>query len=403
MRIAYFDCFSGSSGDMILSAFVDAGMDLDVLRDELANLGINGYTLHAQPIRKQGFAATQFEVQLDPTVDKPHRHLKHVRAMIEQSPLSLRVRDRAIAIFTRLAEAEAAAHGTTVEKVHFHEVGAIDAIVDIVGACIALDKLGIDRVCCSAIPTGSGTVQCEHGIMPVPAPATANLLKGVPLADCDETGELTTPTGAAILVTLADEFGPMPAMTIERVGVGAGRRDGKSRPNILRLMIGEKTDVGLSPAHADLGESDEIWVLEANLDDVSGEVIGYLYDRLFEAGALDVFTAPIHMKKNRPATQVSVLVPQSLREPIEVILFAETTTFGIRAYRAERHKLARTVETVETEVGPIHVKIGRRGGQVVAVSAEFEDCRVAAQRTGRPLAELMDLATQTWRADTSKA
>ena len=389
MRTAYFDCFSGASGDMILGACLDAGVELDDLRQDLAGLGVKGYTIDAGRVRKQGFAATRFEVRIDPETDEPHRHLKHIREIIDASRLPEPVRDRALAIFTRLAEAEAAAHGTTIDKVHFHEVGAIDAIVDIVGICVALDRLGIERVCCSPIPTGSGTARCRHGVIPVPAPATAALLKGFPLADCDEPGELTTPTGAAILTTLAEAFGPLSAMVIERIGVGAGRRDGRSRPNILRLLIGEV---------ADADESDEIIVLQANVDDVSGEVIGYVQDRLFVAGALDVYTTPIYMKKNRPATQLTVLAPPALAETMENILFAETTTFGIRRHLARRRKLSRAVETVQTDAGPIGIKVGRRGGQVVTASPEFEDCRQAAQRTGTPLREVMDRARQAWRA-----
>jgi len=392
MRIAYFDCFSGASGDMILGALLDAGLDLDVLRGDLASLGVGGYSLSAERIRKQGFAATQFEVHIE-AADKPHRHLKHIREIIEKGRLPDLVRQRAMAIFTKLAEAEADAHGTSVEKVHFHEVGAIDSIVDIVGASLALDRLGIEEVYCSPIPTGNGTLQCEHGVMPVPAPATARLLKGVPLAACEEMSELTTPTGAAILTTVARSFGPLPAMVIDRVGVGAGKREGKTRPNILRVLIGEALSAGTFD-----DESDEVLVLEANLDDATGEVVGHVYDVLFSAGALDVYSSPIYMKKNRPATLLTVLAPPSLRETIESILFAETTTFGIRSHPASRHKLARTFETVETGFGPVRIKVGRRQGSVVTASPEFEDCREAARLASRPLRDIMDLAMRIWRS-----
>ncbi|HOA73037.1 MAG TPA: nickel pincer cofactor biosynthesis protein LarC [Phycisphaerae bacterium] len=391
MRIAYFDCFSGASGDMILGACISAGVDAEALRGDLTALNVPGFTLEARPIRKQGFAATQIEVVVDPVVDKPHRHLSHIRQIIEQSQLSAPVRERALAIFTRLAEAEAAVHGTTIEKVHFHEVGALDAIVDIVGASLALERLGIERVLCSPIPTGSGTVTCDHGVMPVPAPATAELLKGVPLAACDEVGELTTPTGAAILTTLASDFGTLPPMRVERIGIGAGRRDGQKRANILRLFVGELNA-------ADEDEEDEILVLEANLDDVSGQVIGHVYDALFEIGALDVFTTPVHMKKNRPGTQLTVLAPLHLRDEVETILFAETTTFGIRAYRCSRRKLTREFETVDTPAGSIRLKVGRRHGKVVTAAPEYEDCRRAAAATGRPLKEIMEQAIRLWRA-----
>jgi uncharacterized protein (TIGR00299 family) protein len=397
MRIAYFDCFSGASGDMILGACLDAGLELSALQAGLAGLNVPGYRLSVERIRKQGFAATRFDVQVDPGVDKPHRHLKHIREILSAAQLPERVRERALAIFTRLAEAEAAAHGTTIEKVHFHEVGAIDAIVDITGACLALDLLDIEKVYCSPIPTGTGTVECEHGIMPVPAPGTAALLKGVPLAACDEPGELTTPTGAAILTTLAESFGSLPAMKLERIGVGAGRRDGKTRPNILRLLIGQA-----SPT-SDEDSTDEILVLETNLDDVSPELIGHVQDRLFEAGALDVFTAPIYMKKNRPATLLTVLAPPGLRDALEAILFAETTTFGVRGHIARRSKLARETETVSTSAGPVRIKVGRRTGRVVSAAPEFEDCRKAATASGRPLRDVMDEAMRAWHSRTGNA
>jgi pyridinium-3,5-bisthiocarboxylic acid mononucleotide nickel chelatase len=393
MRIAYFDCFSGASGDMILGACLDAGLDLEALRGDLACLGVEGYAIEAQRVRKQGFGATQFDVRVDTGTDKPHRHLKHIREIIQGSRLSEQIRERALSVFARLAEVEAQAHDTTIEKVHFHEVGAIDAIVDIVGACIALDRLKVGRVYCSPIPTGNGVVHCEHGIMPVPAPATAALLKGVPLAECDEPGELTTPTGAAILTTLAQGYGPIPGMVIERIGVGAGRHEGKTRPNIMRILIGEMSDTASANE-----EADEVLVLEANLDDVTGEVIGHVYELLFAAGALDVYSTPIYMKKNRPATLLTVLAPPELRETIEDILFAETTTFGIRTHQAARHKLARAFETVETPAGPIRIKVGRRAGQIVTVSPEFEDCREAARKSSRPLVEVMELALRAWRS-----
>jgi uncharacterized protein (TIGR00299 family) protein len=392
MRIGYFDCFSGASGDMILAACIDAGLDVRTLQAGLAGLNVPGWSLDAQSVRKQGFAATQVEVSVDPATDKPHRHLKHIREIIEHSSLSPAVRDRAIAVFTRLGEAEAAVHGTTLEKVHFHEVGAIDSIVDIVGACIAMDALGIDTVRCSPVPTGSGTITCDHGVMPVPAPATARLLTGVPLAECDEVGELTTPTGAAILTTLSSGYGPLPAMKIARIGVGAGRREGQRRANILRLMVG---DAPTAPAAED--EQDEILVLETNLDDVSGQVIGHVYDALFAAGAVDVFTTPVQMKKNRPGVQLTVLVPPAVREQAEAILFRETTTFGIRSHRCERHILARTFDTVQTQAGAIRIKVGRRGERVLTATPEFEDCRRAAAESGTPLKEIMEQAMRVWR------
>lgn len=391
MKIAYFDCFSGASGDMILAAALDAGLDLAALHEALAGLKVGGYRLEAAPIRKQGFAATQFTVHLDPTADKPHRHLHHIEAILDAADLPAGVRDRARRIFARLAQAEAAAHGTTIEKVHFHEVGAIDAIVDIVGACVALDKLGIEKVYVSPIPPGSGTVTCDHGVMPVPAPATAALLQGVPLAECAEIGELITPTGAAILTTLAEDFGPLPAMTIERIGIGAGRREGQTRPNILRLLVGEAVETG-GPHDAD-----EILVIEANLDDISSQVVAHVCQRLFDAGARDVFTTAIYMKKNRPAVQVTVLAEPGLRDTMEEILFRETTTFGIRSHRACRSKLRRTYETVDTPAGPVRIKLGWRGRQRVQATPEYDDCRALAEQTNRPIREILEEAQRLWR------
>jgi len=390
MRIAWFDCFSGASGDMILGACLDAGAPIEAVRAELATLPLAGYELLAQKIRKQGFAATQVEVRMDPAAERPHRHLKHVRQIIEDSRLSDRVKARAVAVFTRLAEAEAAAHGTTIEKVHFHEVGAVDAIVDVVGACVALDLLGVDEVRCSPIPTGTGTVTCEHGVMPVPAPGTANLLRGVPLAACDEPAELTTPTGAAILTTLATAFGPLPAMTLERTGYGAGRREGRTRPNLLRVLLGR--------SQADR-ESDEILVIEANIDDSTPEVLGYVVEKLLTAGAVDAFCTPIYMKKNRPAVMITALVEPARQSAIEDIILGETTTFGLRSYRAGRTKLDRSHVVVETPYGAIRVKVGRRGGRLVTASPEFEDCRAAAERAGVPLREVMAAAMRAMEAE----
>jgi uncharacterized protein (TIGR00299 family) protein len=375
---------------MILAACINAGLDVEALREQLASLGVEGFRIEASPVRKQGFAATQFEVICDPNSARPHRHLKHILEILDRSTLREPIRRRACSVFTRLAEAEAAVHGTTIEKVHFHEVGAIDAIVDIVGACVAMDLLGIEQIVASAIPPGSGSVRCDHGVMPVPAPATAELLKGIPLAACDEPGELITPTGAAILTTLAERFGPMPAMTIERIGVGAGRRDGQTRPNVLRVLIGQPVSTTGDE------EADEVLVLQANLDDVTGQVLGHVCEKLLEAGALDVFTTPIYMKKNRPATEISVLAPQSARTTMEEILFAETTTFGVRSYTVRRSKLSRAIETVLTKVGRIRIKVGRRGQRVVRVSPEFEDCREAARQHDRPLLEVMETARRAW-------
>ncbi len=405
MNIAYFDCFSGAGGDMIVAALIDAGADVDALRKGLASLSVGGYTLSIEKISKQGFAATRLEVKPAEEEEQPHRHLKDILRILDSSGLSAAVSERAASIFTRLAEAEARVHGTGVEEVHFHEVGAVDAIVDVVGAVLAIDLLGIERVVCSPIPTGSGTVTCDHGVMPVPAPATAELLTGVPLAACDEVGELITPTAAAVLTTLADRFGPRPAMTVRSIGCGAGRREGAKLPNLLRVLVGEG-EVGWAPptivpgaerwAMPTLGV-EEIAVLETNLDDATPEIIGHCMERLLKEGALDVYALPIHMKKSRTGVVLTVLCTIPQVPTMERVLFTETTTFGIRRRRVERVKMERRHETVNTPFGEVRMKIGK-WEDIVTASPEYEDCKAAAETHGVALREVLSAATAAWRA-----
>lgn len=384
MRIAYFDCFSGASGDMILSALLDAGWPADELRRGIRSLGLGKVTISAEKVCKQGFAATSFRVNAPR--ERSHRHLQDVRKIIREASLPPAVADRADRIFTRLAEAEARVHGTTIERVHFHEVGAVDAIVDIVGASLGIEALGVDRVVCSAIPTGSGTVRCEHGIMPVPAPGTLALLERVPLAECDERGELITPTGAAVLTTLAEEFGPLPAMTVEKVGYGAGKRDGEHRPNLLRLIVG-RTD--------DSGQVDEVVTLQANLDDATGQLVGHVTERLFQAGALEVFTTPVGMKKGRPGTMITVLATPSQVEVLEETLFAETPTFGVRQWRVRRSKLDREWREVATPWGSVRIKLGLRAGRCISATPEYADCAKLAEEHGLPLRVVLAQANES--------
>lgn len=389
MKIAYFDCFSGAAGDMILASMIAAGLSPGTLRAELAKLNLAGYEIDIQNIKKQGFAAVKFDVRM---TDKPgHRHLHHITKIIDDSSLSASIKERAKRIFTRLAEAEAKVHGSTIEKVHFHEVGAIDAIVDIVGASIGIELLGIQRVFCSAIPTGSGTVKCDHGLMPVPAPATAELLVGVPIAPSDEVGELLTPTGAAILTTLAESYGPIPAMEIAQIGYGAGTRDGKTRPNVIRLFVGQIA------SHTGVVD-DEIVTLEANIDDATGQQIGHAFSSLLAAGALDVFTIPIQMKKNRPGVLLSVLATPDKVAACEEILFNQTPTFGVRRHTCSRRKLDRRTESVATRYGEIRIKLGIRGGLVCAVAPEYDDCAAAATTHRVSLRDVFFEAEAAWRA-----
>jgi hypothetical protein len=370
---------------MTLGALVDAGVSLDDLNAAIGSLGLPGCRLLAEEVKKKGFRATQVRVEYAP--EQVHRHLHHIAAMIDRSQLTPGQREVAIRIFTKLAEAEARVHGTTTEKVHFHEVGAADSIADIVGAAVGWDMLGVERTLASPIPTGGGKVQMAHGQCSVPAPATAELLKGIPLAESAIQAELTTPTGAAIVATLASGFGPLPSMAIERIGYGAGRRDLDQQPNVLRLFL------GTGPESAG---DEQIWVVETNLDDMSGELIGYCTARLWEAGALDVYTTPIQMKKNRPGVKLSVLCRAADVDTVEGILFSESTTLGIRRWPVCRHVLERTVHAVETPWGKIAGKVGWFAGGPPRFAPEFEACRQAAIEHHVPLRSVYESAQKAF-------
>jgi pyridinium-3,5-bisthiocarboxylic acid mononucleotide nickel chelatase len=388
MRTAYFDCFAGVAGDMTLAALLDAGVELEALRAQVLRLGLPGVDLEATTVRRGGLRGTHVHV-ITPADEKKHRHLPQILKIIAAAQLSPHVTERATRIFQRLATAEAAVHGISADQVHFHEVGAADAIVDIVGACIGLELLKIERIICAPVPTGSGTVTCAHGVLPVPAPATAELLRGVPLAACDEAGELTTPTGAAIVTTLADSFGPLPALRIAAIGYGAGTRENRTRPNLLRLIIGERD---AAPASGD----EQIIVLETQLDDATGQTLGHTLGRLLAAGALDAYTVPIGMKKGRPGQLLAVLCRPADVAGLEDLLFRETTTFGVRRHACQRTVLERGFETVSTPFGAIRVKVGRRGGAVLQAGPEYDDCAAAAQQHGVPLRQVQDAARQAW-------
>ncbi len=388
MRAVHFDCFSGISGDMTLGALIDAGVDAEAIRAAVASLGLP-IALKVEKIRKGGFAATY--VRVEAPDEHKHRHLHHVEEILNRGSLTAKQRELALRIFRRVAEAEAVVHGLPVEKVHFHEVGALDSIADIAGSAVALDLLGAERFTSRPVPTGCGTVKCAHGLMPVPAPGTAELLKGVPLAPSTIEAELTTPTGAAILTAVVQQWTASPAMTIEHVGHGAGTRDFPEQPNILRVFVGEATIT--SPERERGGfDTDQVWVLETNLDDVPAEVIGYCYDLLFAAGALDVFTAPIFMKKNRPGVLLSVLCSESALAAVEEVLFRETTTLGVRRYLAARHKLHRKEHTVETPWGPLRGKLGWREGRPPVFTPEYDDCARVAREQKLPLREVYEKA-----------
>ncbi len=389
MKALHFDCFSGISGDMTLGALIDAGADRDAILAAIASLGLP-IQVEVEKVRKGGFAATA--VHVEAPEETGHRFLPDVEEILSRGKLSERQHDLARRIFRRLAEAESAAHGLPLERVHFHEVGALDSIADIVGAAVGLDLIGAERVTSRSVPPGSGTVKCAHGLMPIPAPGTAELLKGVPLAASPVKAELTTPTGAAILTTVVQEWVEQPVMTVERIGQGAGRREFVEQPNLLRIFVG--TAAGRQPA----GETDQAWVLETNLDDLPAEVIGYCYERLLAAGALDVWSTPVVMKKNRPGVLLSVLAPEAALAELQTILFRETTTFGVRRYQVSRLKLHRRACTVTTSWGPVRGKLGWLEGQSPVFSPEFEDCARLAREQGVPLRAVYAEAQRAYQA-----
>lgn len=381
MKIAYLDCMSGISGDMTLGALVDLGVPLESLQLAIDSLGLGNGRLEAQEVKKKGFRATKVSVIHEP--EHAHRHLHHITQMIDQSSLTAPQKQLATDIFTQLATAEARVHGSTLEKVHFHEVGAVDSICDIVASAVGWDLLGVEQVVCSPIPTGTGFVKIAHGRVSIPAPATAELLRGIPLATSQVMAELTTPTGAAIVKTLASAFGPVPPMTIDAIGYGAGDRDLEQQANILRVLVGT----------SEQGATDEtVWVLETNLDDVSGEVIGHATEKLRLEGALDVYTQPISMKKQRPGVILSVICQEGARERLEQTLFEETGTLGIRRWPVQRSILRREAVGVATEMGEIPGKLAILPNGRRQFKAEADACRQFAQRHGIPLREVMQLA-----------
>ncbi|MCB9385206.1 MAG: nickel pincer cofactor biosynthesis protein LarC [Bryobacterales bacterium] len=374
MKIAYLDCFSGIAGDMLLGALIDAGVPADALRAEIAKLNLDGVEVKADKCVRKGITGT--DVQVITGHDHAHRHLSTIEKIIDGSALAAGVKERSKRIFRNLGEAEAAIHGVSIEKVHFHEVGAIDAIVDIVGACVGLDLLGVEKLYCSPLNLGSGTVKAAHGVMPVPAPATAALVKGLPTYSDGPAVELTTPTGAAIVSTLATGFGPMPAMRIEAAGYGAGDKDFPDRANMLRLVVGEASSAT---------ESTEIFVIEANVDDMSPEWAGYVRGQLLDQGALDVALTPVFMKKDRPGYQIQVLAKPEDRDRLGDLMLAETTTLGIRYYPAQRRVLERAWKTVSTLYGDVRIKVASDAGVIRNFAPEFEDCKKLAEAKKVPL------------------
>jgi uncharacterized protein (TIGR00299 family) protein len=394
MKLAYFDCFSGISGDMALGALVDAGCPVEHLRGELRGLRVAGWELTAEKVWKNGMAATYVKVTTED--QSKHRSLGAILEILEKSELAARVRERASAIFRRLGEAEARVHDVPLEKIHFHEVGAVDAIVDIVGACIGFEALGIEKFACSALNVGGGTVKMAHGVLPVPAPATANLLQGRPTYSNGVQKELVTPTGAAIVATLCEAFGPQPAMSVDAIGYGAGTEDIEGQPNVVRIMVGEAAEKSVA------GFDEEIVVVEANLDDMNPQIYGYFLEKALGAGALDVYTTPVQMKKNRPGTLLTVLCKPGDVNALMSLIFAETTTFGVRTYRAQRRVLPREWVSVGTEFGEVRIKVSRVNGRILHVAPEFEDCKKLAAEKDVPLQRVIAEALRGYEKNQEK-
>jgi pyridinium-3,5-bisthiocarboxylic acid mononucleotide nickel chelatase len=390
MKQAYFDCFSGISGDMTLGALVDAGVPLEQLRSELQGLRVAGLEIAAEKVWKNGMAATYVKVRAEDTTK--HRSLSTILEVLEKSKLGTGVKEKAAAIFRKLGEAEAAVHDVPLEKIHFHEVGAVDAIVDIVGSCVGFAAMGIEKFACSALNVGGGTAKMAHGVLPVPAPATARLLLGKPTYSSGVAKELVTPTGAAIVATLCEIFGPQPAMSVSAIGYGAGTADLEGQPNVMRLMIGEAAEKRA------MGSAETIRVLEANLDDMNPQIYGYFLEKALAAGALDVFATPVQMKKNRPGMLVTVLCRVEEEAKFQEMLFAETTTLGVRSFAAERRVLPRVWEKVATPFGEVRVKVARLNGLIRQASPEFDDCRKLAEEKNVPLQRVIEVAMKVWNA-----
>jgi uncharacterized protein (TIGR00299 family) protein len=389
MKIAYFDCFAGASGDMILGSLLDAGLELEQLQSELAKLHLTHYDLQAEKVVKKGVGGCQALV----VVDESHHHHHHrsladIKTIIAQSDLARPIRQKSIAIFTRLAEAEAKVHQTAIDQIHFHEVGAMDAIIDVVGAVAGIAALGIQKIFCSPLHLGSGMVECAHGTLPVPAPATAELVKGKPVYSTGVAGELLTPTGAAILTTLALDFGSMPAMSVEKIGYGAGTSE-PAIPNLLRLVIGQTAE------EIQDVEMEQAAVLETNIDDMNPQMYEYIIQKILKMGAMDIFLTPVQMKKNRSGTLLTVICQPQRVDEFSDFLLRETTTIGLRWRIDNRIKARRTIQAINTQYGPINFKVAKIGNRTINVTPEYEDCKRAALESGIPLKQVMQDARAT--------
>jgi len=419
MNVLYLDIFSGISGDMFIGALIDLGVDARELEHQLEKLKLDGYRLYVARRQNGGIGGVKFDVTLTGNHDHHHDHghghahehahrghdhshhdgsrtFTKIEAMITRSKLSAWVKKKSIAVFRRIAEAEGKIHGLPPDKVHFHEVGAVDSIVDIVGACIALEMLGRPRVLAAPVVEGTGWIDCAHGRLPVPAPATLAILagRGVSLTQCEEPHELVTPTGAAILAEFAESFGVLEGFVAERIGFGLGTRENKSRPNVLRAVLGKRAVLNPPPSGAWDWETDRVAVLETNLDDINAELLGHFLESALAAGALDVFHTPIQMKKNRPGVLLTVMCAEADADRFAELILRETTAFGVRRTVAERRKLRREFAEVKTPFGQVTVKTGRLNGKVVQAAPEFASCRKLAEKAGVPLKRIYEAAVE---------
>lgn len=406
MKVLYFDCFAGASGNMILGALLALGVDEKELVGQIKLLDVSDFSVEFSTVDKSGISAVYADVKVPH--EHAHRHLRDIEKIINDSRLSETVKERAVKIFNKLAGAEAKVHGTDIEKIHFHEVGAMDAIVDVVGACVGFEMLGIERFFCSKIHVGSGFVKMAHGKFPVPPPAVAELLKGAPIYSTEIEGELITPTGAAIISAVCEEFGRIPEMKIERAAYGAGTRDYEDFPNVLRLIVGEvqspKFKVqSFNETDDRQSTTDNLILLETNLDDVSPQILGFVMERAFDLGALDCWFTPIQMKKNRPATLVSILCNAEKKEILTELLYTETTTLGVRISRVERNCLPREMENVETEFGAVAVKIARYNGKIVNAKPEYEQIRQIALQSKKSFREIERIVTEKLKGKSFEA
>jgi uncharacterized protein (TIGR00299 family) protein len=403
--IAYFDCFSGISGDMTLGALVDAGVPLNKLSEELSRLPVKGYKLASKTVKRAGMRASKVDVVLKRSAvsgQPSAKRWKDIEKIIKTSTLPDEIKQKGLSVFKRLFEAEARVHGGSFDEIHLHELGAVDCIVDIFGSLIGLDMLGIDTVYASALNLGSGSIRSEHGLLPVPAPASVELLKGIPVYSSDVKFELTTPTGAALISSLSSGFGPMPHMNILKAGVGAGDKEFREQPNIMRLFIGEKTGSRGVLQYARTKSEESITVIETNIDDMNPQVYEYVMEMMFRAGALDVFLTQIIMKKGRPGIKLSVLCNQDKQEALSEIIFRETTSIGLRFYRADRKTLQREIMSMDTKYGRVRLKKARLGKEIQKVSPEYEDCKKIAKKFNIPLLEVLKAVSSQRSAVSNK-